>query len=137
MIDVGALLKRRITLMLPKLTEATAKKARESVLAVTKVWRKTVWDWMSTTPAVGMPTHRTGALQKALFHSTSRLRKISNTHYQFTINYGWNPVMSKATKKNPKGNDYGAIINKRTRVAGYRERISDSLEQAIDKVYKK
>jgi len=127
--EMEAIVNRQIKARTPKLVEQVVRSIRSRVITVAKIWRQDVFQWMSETPAPGMPTRRTGDLVKALHYTTERLRKNAKGEYTIVVTHGWNEVNSKTS-----GRDYGAIIQEVTRVQGYRDRIASELEKAIERV---
>lgn len=126
---IEAIINKQLEALTPKVVKQAADRIRSSVIKVAKIWRRDVFKWMSESPAPGMPTRRTGDLVNALHYTTERLKKNAKGGYTIAVTHGWDATVSKTS-----GEDYGSIIDYKTSVQGYRDRIASELEKAIDDV---
>lgn len=126
---LAAIMGRQIKKIVPKITLRVAKKLRERAKIVARIWRNDVFNWMDASPAPGMPKRRTGQLAKALHYKTERLTRSPNGGYILTVRHWWDRTVSRTS-----GEDYGSIINHKTKVKGYRDRINFELKHVITKV---
>jgi len=138
MIDAQALrrklalvMERQIKLIIPKVTARKAEEIHNKVKLVSKIWRRDVLNWM-TSPTEGMPVRRSGELSKALHYTTRKTRQMANGSVRVEVHHSWAPTTSRSS-----GEDYGSIINAKTRVKGYRERIKEALHTRIENILKR